>query len=446
MNPLTILKQLHLSNLFFQVLAGVALAFLVGYFVPAIGAFAEVLFFGFAVIFGVDLVLLFSRKVPVSGRRIVTQRLSNGDENTIRLQLTNKFNFSVQAEIIDEIPHQFQIRDFNIAASLEPELKKEFTYELRPTERGEYDFGDMNIFLNTGIGFVMRKFSIAAKQTVPVYPSFIQMRKFEMYAISNRLTDIGIKKIRRVGHTMEFDQIKEYVRGDDVRSINWKATARANDLMVNQYQDERSQNVINVIDMGRVMKMPFDGLHLLDYAINTSLVISNIALIKDDKAGLVTFSNNDSVVVKPEKKRTHIQRIQEALYNLNTNFLESDYERLVVSLRKHVNQRSLVLLYTNFETFSSMERQLPYLQRIAKDHLLVTIFFENTEMTKLLHEESKTIGQIYTKTIAEKFAFEKKQIVKALNQRGIQTILTPPKELSVNAINKYLELKARGLI
>jgi uncharacterized protein (DUF58 family) len=245
---------------------------------------------------------------------------------------------------------------------------------------------------------------------------------------------------------MEFDQIKEYVRGDDVRSINWKATARANDLMVNQYQDERSQNVINVIDTGRVMKMPFEGLHLLDYAINTSLVISNIALIKDDKAGLVTFSNNDSVVVKPEKKRTHIQRIQEALYKVDTNFLESDYERLVVSLKKHVNQRSLVLLYTNFETFSSMERQLPYLQRIARDHLLVTIFFENTEMTKLLHKEASTIGQIYTKTIAEKFTYEKKQIVKALNQRGIQTILTPPKELSVNAINKYLELKARGLI
>ncbi|MCP9292214.1 DUF58 domain-containing protein [Gracilimonas sediminicola] len=446
MNPLTILKQLHLSNLFFQALAGVALTFLVGYFVPPVGAFAEVIFFGFVVIFGIDLLLLFSKVEPAAGNRIVPQRLSNGDENTIRLQLSNQLNFTAQAEIIDEIPHQFQIRDFSISTSLPSGIEKEFTYELRPTERGEYDFGDINLFINSRIGFVRRKVSIAASQTVPVYPSFIQMRKFEMYAISNRLTDIGIKKIRRVGHTMEFDQIKEYVRGDDVRSINWKATARANDLMVNQYQDERSQNVINVIDMGRVMKMPFDGLHLLDYAINTSLVISNIALIKDDKAGLVTFSNDDSIVVKPEKKRTHIQRIQEALYNLNTNFMESDYERLVVSLRKHVNQRSLVLLYTNFETFSSMERQLPYLQRIAKDHLLVTIFFENTEMTKLLHEESKTIGQIYTKTIAEKFSFEKKQIVKALNQRGIQTILTPPKELSVNAINKYLELKARGLI
>ncbi|MEP5945432.1 MAG: DUF58 domain-containing protein, partial [Balneola sp.] len=164
------------------------------------------------------------------------------------------------------------------------------------------------------------------------------------------------------------------------------------------------------------------------------------------KAGLVTFSNNKSVVVKPEKKRTHIQRIQETLYNLETDFLESDYEKLLISLRAHVRQRSLVLLYTNFENYSSMERQLPFLQRIAKDHLLVTVFFENTELSTLLEMSPSKVGDIYTKTIAEQFNYEKKQIVKALNQRGIHTILTPPKELSVNAINKYLELKARGLI
>ncbi|GAB5407996.1 MAG: DUF58 domain-containing protein [Balneolaceae bacterium] len=347
---------------------------------------------------------------------------------------------------MDEIPHQFQIRNFEIRSALEKHAEKTFSYDLRPTNRGEFDFGNINIFVKSKIGLFNRRFIFDEKQSVPVYPSFIQMRKFEMYAISNRLTDIGIKKIRRLGHTMEFDQIKEYVRGDDIRSINWKATARSQNLMVNQFQDERSQQVVNVIDMGRVMKMPFDGLNLLEYAINTSLVISNIALIKDDKAGLVTFSNKDSIVVRPEKKRTHIRRIQESLYNLNTNFMESDYERLIINLKTHLNQRSLVLLYTNFETYSSMERQLPYLKRIARDHLLVTIFFENTELTSLLEKDSENLSEVYVKTVAEKFNYEKKQIIKSLTQHGIHSILTPPKELSVNAINKYLELKARGLI
>jgi uncharacterized protein (DUF58 family) len=420
--------------------------FVLGYFFPVLVPVAELCLVAIIVLTVIDLVLLFGSKKPIQIERVVPKRLSNGDDNTIWIKIRNEFRFTAYLKIIDEIPHQFQIRDFNISLTLASNDSKSISYDLRPTERGEFDFGNINVFAKTRIGLIDRKLSFDQKKLVPVYPSFVQMKKFEMYAISNRLTDIGIKKIRRIGHTMEFDRIKEYVRGDDVRSINWKATARSGDLMVNQYQDERSQQIVNVIDMGRVMKMPFDGLHLLDYAINTSLVISNIALLKEDKAGLLTFTNKETTFVKPEKRRVHIQRIQEALYSLDTNFLESNFQRMLVGLKTHLNQRSLILLYTNFETYSAMERQLPYLQRLAKDHLLVTIFFENTEITSLLEKESETIGDIYTKTIAEKFSYEKRQIVKALNQRGIHTILTPPKELSVNAINKYLELKARGLI
>ncbi|MFV1883620.1 MAG: DUF58 domain-containing protein [Balneola sp.] len=382
----------------------------------------------------------------IKASRSLSQRLSNGDENPVRITISSSYVFTSTLTLIDEIPVQFQERNFRFSFTIQPGESLVKTYELRPTERGEYEFGSILIYASTQMGLIRRKYSFGEPVKVPVYPSFIQMRKFEMYAMSDRLVDIGVKKIRRIGHTMEFDQIKEYVRGDDVRSINWKATARSQNLMVNQFQDERSQQIINVIDKGRVMKMPFDGLHLLDYAINTSLVLSNISLIKEDKAGLITFSNKEVSVVKPERRRAHIQRIQEALYNVETNFLESDFERLIISLRRYINQRSLVMLYTNFETVSSMKRQLPYLQRIAKDHLLVVVFFQNTELDTLLKSEPDTIGEVYTKTIAEKFNYEKRQIVKELNQRGIRTILTPPKELSVNAINKYLELKARGLI
>lgn len=440
------LKSFFVDQRFFLALVLVCVSYILGFFYVGFEALGDVILIVLTVSSITDILLLFSQKDGLKSHRIVPQRLSNGDENTIRINISSNYNFSTECSIVDEIPHQFQIRNFEIRAELDKNSEKTFTYDLRPTNRGEFDFGNINIFVKSKIGLFKRRFIFDEKQSVPVYPSFIQMRKFEMYAISNRLTDIGIKKIRRLGHTMEFDQIKEYVRGDDIRSINWKATARSQNLMVNQFQDERSQQVVNVIDMGRVMKMPFDGLNLLEYAINTSLVISNIALIKDDKAGLVTFSNKDSIVVRPEKKRTHIRKIQESLYNLNTNFMESDYERLIVNLRTHLNQRSLVLLYTNFETFSSMERQLPYLKRIARDHLLVTIFFENTELTSLLEKDSENLDDIYVKTVAEKFNYEKKQIIKSLTQHGIHSILTPPKELSVNAINKYLELKARGLI
>jgi len=410
------------------------------------GGVASLVLVVFLATAGIDLLMLYRNSSGIEAERHLPERLSNGDENRVRFTVANRYVFKVFLEVIDELPEQFQIRNFHISLALNPADRESQSYWLRPTERGEYHFGRLLVYARTQLGFVKLRYVFGGEEMIPVYPSFIQMKKFELIAFSNKPGESGVRKIRRLGHTMEFDQIKEYVRGDDVRAINWKATARAGNLMVNTYQDERSQQVINVIDTGRVMKMPFEGLHLLDYAINTSLVISNIVLLKDDKAGLMTLSNNGTSFLAPQKKRTHIRRIQEQLYNITPNFLESDYRRLRVSLKKQVKSRSLLLFYTNFESLSSMKRQLPSLRAIASDHLLVVIFFENTELRSLLERDPETVEEIYTKTVAESFMYEKRQIVKSLNHYGIQTILTPPKELSVNAINKYLELKARGIL
>ena len=245
---------------------------------------------------------------------------------------------------------------------------------------------------------------------------------------------------------MEFEQIKEYVSGDDIRNFNWKATAKKGDLMVNQYQDEKSQPIYSVIDKGRVMKMPFNELSLLDYAINATLVISNIALKKQDKAGMFTFSRKIDDRVIAQRRSSQMNLILETLYNVNTDFSESDFSRLYVDIKRHIKQRSLLLLYTNFETMDALHRQLPYFQAINKTHLLVVIFFENTELKTLTNKKIHTTREIFEKTIAEKFRYEKKLIVNELHKYGIQSILTPPEELTVNTINKYLEIKARGLL
>lgn len=272
------------------------------------------------------------------------------------------------------------------------------------------------------------------------------MRKYELLAISQNLQNTGIKKIRRIGHNQEFELIKEYVSGDDFRTVNWKATARKNRLMVNQYQDERSQQVYSLIDKGRVMQMPFEGMSLLDYAINASLVISNIAIKKSDKAGLVTFQDKISTLLPASKRNNQMRSIQETLYNQKTAFLETDFSSLYVGLRRAISQRSLLLLFTNFESLFALQRQLPYLINLAKQHLLVVIFFENTELKHLIEDEAEGLKEIYHKAIAERLAYEKKLIVKELQKHGIQSILTPPQKLSINTINKYLELKARNLI
>jgi uncharacterized protein (DUF58 family) len=167
-----------------------------------------------------------------------------------------------------------------------------------------------------------------------------------------------VSKIRRIGHTQEFEQIRSYVQGDDIRTINWQATARRNELMVNSYQDERAQSIYCLIDKGRIMQSPFDGLTLLDYAINSSLVLSNIALHKHDKAGIITFSNKINQTLLADRKSGQLHRILDMLYHQQTLFQESDYEALYIHVKKQIKQRSLLIIYTNFETVNSMRRQL----------------------------------------------------------------------------------------
>ena len=393
-----------------------------------------------------DYMLLFYKSKGIFAVRNMAERLSNGDDNEIRIDVENFYNYAVHLEIIDEVPHQFQKRDVLFKLNMGAGYKKILHYKLRPVKRGNYEFGVINIYVKTLYGLFSRRYIVGVPAEIPVYPSYLQLRKYQLMAMSNRLSEVGVKKVRRIGQSMEFEQIKEYVAGDDYRTVNWKATARKSSLMVNNYTDEKSQQLYCVIDKSRVMKMPFEGLSLLDYAINTALVLSNVALTKMDKAGLVTFSENIGSFLPADKKALQMQRILETLYNQKTRYLESDYERLYIFIRRRITQRSLILLFTNFESLTGMRRQLPYLKKIAENHLLITVFFENTELAKFISKPSENLEEVYSKTVAENFAFEKRQIVKELNQSGILTILTAPQNLTVNALNKYLEIKARGML
>jgi len=441
-----VLKSFYLSTRFFIVIAVLVFLFTLAYFIPQLLVITNLLLVGFGFLLISDALVLFINKKGIHSHRSTPNRLSNGDDNEIKIILENKYAFRISCEIIDEIPFEFQIRDLLFKITIEPGATKVFDYKLRPVKRGEYNFGSTNIYVSSPIAFVKRRYKFEGEKIVLVYPSYIQMKKYELMAISDRLTEAGIKKVRRIGHSMEFEHIKEYVRGDDYRTINWKATARKAQLMVNHFEDEKSQQVFSVIDIGRGMKMPFEGMSLLDYAINSSLVISSIAMLKQDKAGLITFSNNVSNILPADRQARQMQNILEILYKQKTEFLESDFEILSSTILRKISHRSLILLYTNFESLNALQRQLTYLRRLSHAHLVIVIFFINTELFSLIDKSANSVEEIYHKTIAEKFAYEKRLIVKELARYSIQSILTTPQNLSVNTINKYLELKAHGLI
>jgi uncharacterized protein (DUF58 family) len=450
---ITFLRSLYFSLRIWLTILALAVAFVVSYAMPVLFPILKIAFLVFVLLLLADVVALWRTGVanPFFAQRDVADRLSNGDENPVSIYLENRYRFQTYLEIIDELPAQFQRRDVLFKATLKPNERQTLQYSLRPTRRGEYTFGAVNVFVMTPLQLLKRRFRFGQDQPVAVYPSYLQLRQYELLAATNRLHEVGVKRIRRIGQSMEFEQVRLYNSGDDIRTLNWKATARRTDsqgatLMVNAYQDERSQPVYCLIDKGRVMRSPFGGLTLLDYAINASLVLSNIALYKQDRAGLLTFAEQIGQLLPADRRSGQMQRILETLYRQKTRFLETDYEELYAAVRTQIKQRSLLLLFTNFETVNALRRQLPYLRRIARDHLLLVIFFENTELQALLDKPVTTTEEVYLKTIGEKFAYEKRQIVKELQQYGIQSILTAPENLTANTVNKYLELKARGMI
>ncbi len=435
-----------LNRIVYYILLAAAVLFMLSYFVPFLFRMAQLLLVLTALGLLTDFFLLYRIKKGVEAERDLQPRLSNGDENRITISLHNHYDFKAVCSVIDELPFQFQAREWIRRVVIGPREKSLLEYTVLPQERGEYSFGDINVYVEGPLKLSKRRYWVSAEQDVKVYPSYVQMRRYQLMAAGTTLQQTGVKRMRKLGHSMEFEQIKEYVRGDDYRTINWKATARRGDLMVNNFTDERSQQIYCIVNKGRVMKMPFEGMTLLDYAINAALVLSNVALHRQDKAGLIAYGQQIDAFLPADKKPTQINLILEALYRQETNFLEPDTEKLFSVVRNRITHRSLLVLFTNFESLESLERELPSLKRLAHYHLLMVIFFENTELKQLTENKAKTTEDVYIKTIAEKFRYEKQVMVRELQKHGIIALLTTPDKLSINSLNKYLELKNRSSI
>lgn len=433
---------MFLTSRFYIVFAALAVLIGLGYVWPPLYEWGLVLLCGFAGLTVADGLLLYHRK-GITAMRQMHDRFSNGDDNEVSITVESSYPFALHLTVIDEVPFIFQRRDVEYTLRMAAHGTANLAYQLRPTKRGAYGFGHIRVFTRTIIGLVERRYTCGEPTDVKVYPSFFALRRYEFLAINNRLTEAGIKRIRRAGNNTEFEQIKDYVRGDDYRRINWKASARRHQLMVNQYTDERSQQIICLIDKGRVMQQSFEGMTLLDYSINASLVLSYIAMRKDDRAGLATFCDNLETFVAPSKSPTHIQTLLESLYAQHSTFGETDYAELVDALTRNLNKRSLLVLFTSFTSMVAMRRQLPYLRQLNRRHRLLVVFFEDNELTAYTHTPARSTEDFYHHVIAEKMAQDQRLIVSMLKQQGILSLLTKPENLSVDVINKYLELKAR---
>jgi len=439
----TLLADIFTGKNFYLGAGIVVFIFLITFFLPGLLIIGWLAFLIFAILLMTDYLLLFVTNKEVTATRDVPSRLSNGEVNQVKWTVRNNFNFPVYVELMDEWPEQFQIRNYKIRINLGRLQQVKLSEAFRPVKRGEYNFGDIHLFVNSPIGMFSRRFTDESEMNIACYPSFTHLSQYSLNSDSTMKNEQGSKRMRKIGQSLEFEQIKEYVSGDDIRRLNWKATARRGNLMINKYSEERAQQVYLIIDKGRLMKMPFDNMTLLDYAINSALILSSICIRKKDKTGLITFSDKIDAVLPADNRISQLKDIMEALYKQETDFVESDFEKLYSTVRGKIKNRSLLILFTNFESISGLQRQIGYFRSLSKYYLLTVVFFENSELKSLIKLPAQKVEQVYVKTIAEKYAFEKKLIAKELTKYGIITILSSPEELTIKTINKYLELKVK---
>jgi uncharacterized protein (DUF58 family) len=408
--------------------------------------FSWVLYLSFFTLGLLDYILVFHSYGNMVSERNLAELLSNGDENPVEVSITNNKSFPIAFEMIDELPFQLQIRDFFQSGKIEKGETQRLHYSIFPKKRGEYTFGNLLVYVSSPLGLVKRRYSFEKGRMVPCYPSIIQMEKYALIAASRFASNYGIKRVRRLGHSLEFEQIKDYTQGDDIRALNWKATARKGSLMVNHFEDEKAQPVYCLLDKGRAMRMSFEGLSLMDYAINSSLAISNIALQKGDKVGFLSFSDQISTYIPANNIRGQLKKFLVGLYNQKTSWGESSFESLYLGVREKIKQRSLLILFSEFDSLASLKRQLPYLKRLNRFHLVLVVFFQDHELEDILQKPTHSLKGIYLKTITAKFSLEKHLIARELEIHGLLPLLTHPKNLTLSLINKYLEIKNQGKI
>lgn len=395
----------------------------------------------------VETILLYSKSQLVTSRRILPNRLSNGDENSIELQIRNNSTIDLDLTIYEDLPDLLQLRIWKIAVLLKKSANQKVVYEVRPTQRGIYTWQNTSILCSVSfLSFVARKMTFEDMASISCYPSFEQFKKLPLDALINTFSEINTTHIRKIGQSLEFEQIKDYVSGDNYRHINWKASAKQGRLMLNQYQAERSQDIYMVLDMGRSMKMPFNQQTLLDYAINGSIALTKSILDVKDKAGLITFSSKNCTYLPARSEYKQFGTINDILYNLTTDFLESDFERLYKFVRFKVRQRSLLIIFTNFDSINSLKRNLQYLKAIAQYHLVLVVFFENSEIVEFVNQPASNLREIYSNTIGKHFLSQNQLILKELLKSGIQGLITQPHLLSIETINKYIQIKRKQMI
>ncbi|MBF8983191.1 DUF58 domain-containing protein [Lutibacter sp. B2] len=376
--------------------------------------------------------------------RIGEDKLSVYGKEKIQFSIYNKSDQEIYVEMKDEIPDfHFEVKEKMMKGSVLPHSKQIFEYEVVPKKRGAFEFGALHVRYESKLKLCMKEFIASVPREYKVYPNLKDLRKYRLALYNSKVHNMGQKPFKMFGSGAEFESLREYVAGDEYRTINWKATARENKPIVNQYEPEKNQHVYALIDTGRAMSHSVRGYKKLDVAINTGLLLADIVNQNGDQSGIMVFNTNVEKLIMPGKGNVHRNSMMEALYHVEDTNLTSNYEEAFYHLKRKERRRSLICLFTDFNTVEEAEDMMRVLPILSKNNIVMLIMMENEKTKKIAKMWANSEEEVFNKGVALEMLRERKHIINTLNKKGIMCMECPPEKLAMNVINGYLQIKNR---
>ncbi|HSB01032.1 MAG TPA: DUF58 domain-containing protein [Anaerolineales bacterium] len=370
-------------------------------------------------------------------------KLSLGAENPVRLSLRNRGWRGVSFTVRDEPPELFKIETRTAEGQVAARGTWEFTYHVRPLRRGDYRFGDLTLRWLGPLGLALRQAKLDAKEPVKVYPNLLDVRRYDLLLRRNRLQEMGLRTTRQFGEGTEFERLREYLPDDEYRRINWKATARRHFPVTTEYQTERSQQVIAVLDAGRMMQSPVADIAKLDYVVNAVLLLTYVATGKGDRVGMLSFADDVMHYLSPRQGRGQFYRMLELLYALEPQPVEPNYRKALAYLAVKQRRRALVVVFTDLTGGASLNSLVAQMSMLARSSLPLLVTISDPDVVDASQMKPNDSLGVYQRAAASQLLDERRVVLDSLRQRGVLTLDVPANQLSMSVINRYLELKGR---
>lgn len=431
-----------------RLLWGVALAGLpltVGAWYPAAMSLGIALTFAVALVALIDLLITPSLRF-IEVYREVREVLSVGVRNPVTLSFRNRHAAPVTLTCHDEPPQPCRWFDLPATITLPPQKLMQYTYGIVPHHRGRNAFGTIFLRKVSRLGCWVLQHDRPQPQPVKIYPDIQSVRQVELLARQNRLAEAGVRTSRLRGRGSEFDRLREYRREDEFRNIDWKATARQQELISREYVVERNQNLLLVLDSGRSMCNDFEGVTHFDRALNAALLLSYVALRQGDTVGLMAGGERMERWVPPVRGRGGVERLIGQVYDLEPSYGATDYERLFQELRKRYRKRSLVVFMTHSLDEVHLRTVTDALRRLRAPHLVLAAFLRNVPLETRTNTLPRSDVEAFQIAAACELVAAQREALSAVQQTGLLVVDCLPDELSSRLISRYLDIKARHLL